>query len=88
MPRSRSEQQTTSYAKKKHLPTHEEIEKLVAEAFPTPYSLCPGLCTEFEDLANLLDDPVISANEKALILIKLHAVSAQIKRLHCRCTPQ
>jgi hypothetical protein len=77
-----------SDAKKKHLPTPEEIEKWVTEAFPTPNSMCPGLCTEFQDLANFLEDPGISPKEKALTLIKLHAISAQIQKLHCRCTPQ
>ena len=76
-----------SDAHKKHLPTQEEIDKLVNEAFPTPNAMCPGLCSEQEDLWNALQDPGLSQKEKAQILIRLKAISAQIRTLKCHCPP-
>lgn len=77
-----------SDAKNKHLPTHEEIEKWVTEVFPTPNSMCPGLCAELQNTLNALEDPGILPKERAQLLIRLHAIEAQVNRLHCRCRLQ
>jgi hypothetical protein len=77
-----------AYTQKKQL-THEEIEKLVAEAFPAVDSRCTVLCAEFRNLEDTLQDPDLdlTPEERHKLLIRVHAISVQIRQLHCRCPP-
>jgi len=72
--------------KKKQL-THEEIEKLVTEAFPVADSRCTMLCAVSLNLDEALQDPDLTPQRKKQILLQLHAISVQIRQLHCRCPP-
>jgi hypothetical protein len=74
-------------APKKPLPTHEEVERMVHEAFPALHSMCPILCTEFENASDAVDNAP-TPQAKAHALVRLRAISAQLRALHCQCTPQ
>lgn len=76
----------TDAHKKKQL-THEQIEELVTEAFPVADSRCTVLCAKFLDLDDALQDPDLTPHQKKQILLQLHAISVQIRQLHCRCPP-
>jgi hypothetical protein len=75
---------------KKPLPTHEEIEKMVTDAFPNPNSMCPPLCDEFTKVWELLqaDGGLPGSKQHTQLLARLHAIEVQLLRLHCKCTPQ
>ena len=74
-------------APKKPLPTHEEVEKMVHEMFPELRSMCPVLCKEFQNALDAVSDAP-NPEAKGRALVRLHAASAEIKKLHCHCTPQ
>ena len=80
-----SDEKTKNY--KKPIPTHEEVEKMVQDAFPATQSQCPSLCDE---LLNALDavDNASTPQEKGRALVRLHAISVQIRVHHCQCHPQ
>ena len=74
---------------KKPLPTHEEIEKMVNDAFPKPKSMCTPLCDEFAIAWELLqkDGGLPGSKQHAQPLARLHAIELQMLKLHCNCTP-
>jgi hypothetical protein len=80
-----SDEKTKNY--KKSIPTHEEIEKMVQDAFPTTQSRCETLCGEFQEAQDAVDN-ASTPQGKGRALVVLHAISAQIKILHCQCHPQ
>jgi hypothetical protein len=75
---------------KKPLPTHEEIEKMVNDAFPNPKSMCPPLCDEFAIAWELLQKGggLPGSKQHAQLLARLHAIELQMLKLHCNCTPE
>jgi hypothetical protein len=80
-----SDEKTKNY--KRSIPTHEEVEKMVQDVFPATHSRCPSLCDE---LLNALDavDNAQTPQAKGRALVRLHAISAQIRVQHCQCHPQ
>jgi hypothetical protein len=71
----------------KPLPTHEEIEKIVHQAFPKPDAMCPGLCAELQNVIDELEDAT-TPKMKAQLTARLHSIGAAMKAMHCTCTPQ
>jgi len=80
-----SEEKTKNY--KKSIPTHEEIEKMVQDAFPAGQSMCPSLCDELLKAQDALD-MASTPEAKGHALLRLHAISVQVKAQHCQCHPQ
>lgn len=80
-----SEEKTKNY--KKSIPTHEEVEKMVQDAFPATLSKCSSLCDELLDALDAVDN-ALTPQAKGRALVRLHAISAQIKVQHCQCHPQ
>jgi hypothetical protein len=66
---------------KKPLPTHEEIEKIVHQAFPKPDAMCPGLCVELQNVIDELEDAT-TPKMKAQLTARLHSIGAAMKALH------
>lgn len=60
---------------------------MIHEAFPAAHSMCPLLCNELQSALDAVDDAP-TPQAKAHALIRLHAISAQVKAQKCHCTPQ
>ena len=64
-----------------HLPTFEEVDKLVSEAFPQPGALCTALCNAYQADAEQLND--VPVKQRAAILARMKALAAQMRTMHC-----
>jgi len=72
---------------KNALPTHEAVEKMIQEAFPAAHSMCPLLCKELQNAVEAVDNAP-TPQAKGHALVRLHAISAQVRAQNCHCAPQ
>lgn len=65
----------------RRLPSYEEVDEMVAKAFPGGGGMCRTLCHEYQAAADALEDA--SPQFRARLIARMRALATQMKAMHC-----